>query len=255
MQTDVTTTKDFVFGTHPVLEALESGKEINKILILRTGISENTQKIIKLAQQANIPYQKVPVEKLNKITRKNHQGVIALLSPVHYDNLENVVVDLYESGKTPLILVLDQITDVRNFGAICRSAECMGAHAVVIPERGGALITSEAVKTSAGAVFNIKICRVKDLPGSVKFLKNSGLTAIACFEKGKKLLSETSFAGPAAIILGAEDTGISSQLMLEADEQVQIPMAGVTQSLNVAVSAGIVLYESLKQRMAIETSS
>lgn len=254
MQTN-TTTKDFVFGTRPVLEALESGKEINKLLILRGALSENTKKILQWAQRNNIPHQKVPVEKLNKITRKNHQGVIALLSPVHYDKLEIIVPEIYEQGETPLFLVLDQITDVRNFGAICRSAECMGAQAVVIPERGGALINSDAVKTSAGAVFNLKICRVKDLNESLQFLKSSGLNIIACSEKGKKLLHETKLEAPTAIILGAEDTGISADLMQEADEQVRIPMVGTTQSLNVAVSAGVILYECLKQRSTVETTT
>lgn len=243
---------DYVFGTRPVLEALESGKEINKILVLKGAHGENTTKILQWAQRQQIPHQKVPMEKLNKITKKNHQGVIALLSPIHYDKLDIVVPELFEQGANPLVLVLDQITDVRNLGAICRSAECMGAQIIVIPEKGGALINSDAVKTSAGAIFNLKICKVSDLVSSVKFLKNSGLNVIACTEKGNKMLYEASFSDPAAILLGSEDTGISSELMKLANQQVKIPMIGKTQSLNVAVSAGVVLYECIKQRSVVE---
>lgn len=243
---------DYVFGTRPVLEALESGKEINKILVLKGAHGENTTKILQWAQRQQIPHQKVPMEKLNKITKKNHQGVIALLSPIHYDKLDVVVPELFEQGANPLVLVLDQITDVRNLGAICRSAECMGAQIIVIPEKGGALINSDAVKTSAGAIFNLKICKVPDLVSSVKFLKNSGLHVIACTEKGNKMLHEATFSDPAVILLGSEDTGITPELMKLANQQVKIPMTGKTQSLNVAVSAGVVLYECIKQRSVVE---
>lgn len=256
MQTSATTPfKDYVFGTRPVLEAMESGKEINKILILRGAQGDNTQKILQQARRQQIPHQQVPMEKLNKITRKNHQGVIALLSPVHYDDLEVVVPTLFENGENPLIVVIDQVTDVRNLGAICRSAECMGAQAVVIPNKGGALINSDAIKTSAGAIFNLKICRADDLAVALKFLKNSGLKIIACSEKGDKLLHDAEFKDPVAIVLGAEDTGISPEILRQTDQLVRIPMSGQTQSLNVAVSAGVVLYECIKQRTAVETSA
>lgn len=244
--------KEVVFGARPVLEALESGQEINKILVLRGAQGENAQLISTLARKRNIPLQKVPMEKLNKVTRKNHQGIIALLSPIQYDDLEVVVPSLYENGINPLILVLDQITDVRNLGAICRSAECMGVQAVVIPGRGGAMINSDAIKTSAGAIFNLKVCRVDSLEIAVSFLKNSGLQIAACSEKGNTLLHDAQFNNPTALILGAEDTGIAPELIKHTDRQVRIPMSGKTQSLNVAVSAGIVLYECIKQRSLAE---
>lgn len=244
--------KDLVFGTRPVLEALESGKEVNKILLLRGGSTDTIQQITQLAKEKRIPVQKVPVEKLNRITRKNHQGVLAFISPIEYDKLEEVIPMLFEKGLNPLILVLDQITDVRNVGAICRSAECLGAQAVVIPSRGGALINSDAAKTSAGAIFNLKVCRADDLYSALTLLKNSGLKIVACTEKTDKNVQDCSLDGPTAIVMGAEDLGISPPLMKLADERVRIPMLGQTESLNVAVSAGIVLYECLKQRASIE---
>lgn len=241
--------KDLIFGTRPVLEALESDKEVNKILLLRGASGDAIQQITLLAKEKRIPVQKVPVEKLNRITRKNHQGVLAFISPIEYDKLDEVIPTLFENGANPLILVLDQITDVRNMGAICRSAECLGAQAVVLPSKGGALINSDAVKTSAGAIFNLKICRTDDLTSAILLLKNSGLKIIACTEKSAKNIQDCTFNVPVAIVLGSEDIGISAPLIKLADERVRIPMLGQTESLNVAVSAGVILYECLKQRM------
>lgn len=246
--------KEVVFGTRPVMEALETGQEINKILILRGAHSENVLQITKWAHSRRIPFQKVPMEKLNRVTRKNHQGVIALLSPIQYDKLETVIPALFEAGENPLVVALDGITDVRNLGAICRSAECMGAQVVVLPQRGGAMITGDAVKTSAGAIFNLKICRVDHIREAVVFLKNSGLHIVACSEKGTKELPEASFVNPTAVILGSEDTGIDREIEQLAHQVVRIPMKGKTQSLNVAVSAGVVLYECLKQRASGESA-
>lgn len=246
--------KEVVYGTRPVMEALESGQEINKLLILRGAQSENVVEIVKWAQSHRIPFQKVPMEKLNRVTRKNHQGVIALLSPIQYDKLETVIPALFESGVNPLVVALDGVTDVRNLGAICRSAECMGAQVIVLPQRGGAMITGDAVKTSAGAIFNLKICRVDHIGEAIIFLKNSGLQIVACSEKGKKELPEATFTNPTTVIFGAEDIGIDRELEQIANQVVRIPMAGKTQSLNVAVSAGVVLYECLKQRAASESA-
>jgi len=243
---------DLIFGTRPVLEALESDKEINKILIQKGPGSDQTRKIIQLARDLKVPVQFVPVEKLNRVTRKNHQGVIGFLSPIIYEVLEEVVTNLFEQGLSPFILVLDGITDVRNFGSICRSAECLGAHAVVIPAQGGAMINADAVKTSAGAVFNLKICRAPDLISSIKFLKNSGLSIVACSEKASTPVHKARLTDPLALVLGAEDIGIDPKIMALADQKVLIPMSGKTESLNVAVSAAIVLYESSKQRQNVE---
>ena len=244
--------KDLIFGIHPVLEAIESGQEVNKILILRSEQNENLSKIVRQARQKNIIVQRVPQEKLNRVTRKNHQGVIAFLSPITYDILDEILPRLFEEGKNPLIIVLDGVTDVRNMGAICRSAECMGAHAIVLPSKGGALINSDAVKTSAGAVFNLSICKVDELKDALNLIKQSGLQIIACTEKGDRTLSEGQFSNPTAVLLGAEDTGIKHQLIKLADQQLRIPMSGKTLSLNVAVSAGVVLYECSRQRLQIK---
>lgn len=247
--------KDLIFGTRPVIEALESGKEINKILIQRGAANDSISTIIKLARNLNVPVQRVPPEKLVRVTRKNHQGVIAFLSPVVYDNLETVVPTLYEEGQQPLIVVLDRITDVRNLGAICRSAECLGAQVIVIPEQGGAALNADAIKTSAGAIFNLKVCRVKNLYSSIQFLKNSGLKVIACTEKSPQSIYDSDLAGPCCVVMGAEDTGIHDDLLKITDVMVSIPMVGQTASLNVSVSAGIVLSEVLKQRTAVETKA
>lgn len=247
--------KDLIFGTRPVIEALESGKEINKILIQRGADNDSISAIVKLARGLNVPVQRVPPEKLVRVTRKNHQGVIAFLSPVVYDNLEAVVPTLYEEGHQPLVVVLDRITDVRNLGAICRSAECLGAQVIVIPEQGGAALNADAVKTSAGAIFNLKVCRVKNLYTAIQFLKNSGLKIIACTEKSPETIYESDLSGPCCVVMGAEDTGIHDDLLKITDVKASIPMVGQTASLNVSVSAGIVLSEVLKQRMAVETKA
>lgn len=243
--------RDFVFGTRPVMEALEAGEEINKILLLRDARSENVAEILALARAKNIPYQRVPQARLNRVTRKNHQGAIAFISPIRFDRLDMVIPGLFEAGENPLVVVLDQVTDVRNFGAICRSAECLGAQAVVIPKKGGAAVNSDAVKTSAGALFNLKVCRVDDLKEAMLLLQQSGLQIVACTEKSKQPLQSADFTVPTAVLLGAEDVGISPPLLKRADQSVRIPMTGQTNSLNVAVSAGVVLYECLKQRLNV----
>ncbi len=253
MQTN-TPFKDLIFGNHPVLEALESGKEINKILVLRGAVSEHTKHILQLASQRRIPVQKVPVEKLNRVTRKNHQGVIAFLSPVSYHRIEDVIPNLYEEGKTPLVVVLDHITDVRNVGAICRSAECMGAQAILLPTKGAGALNADAAKASAGAIFNLHICRTDHLEGAIRYLKDSGLSVVSCTEKGSETLYKGELSGPTCIILGAEDTGIQPALLALSDQHLRIPMAGQTGSLNVSVSAGIILAECLKQRSDVENT-
>jgi len=243
---------DLIFGTRPVLEAFESHKEVNKVLVQKGQVNEHTKQIIQLARNAKVPVQYVPIEKLNRVTRKNHQGIIAFLSPVTYEVIEQVIPDLFEKGLVPFILVLDGVTDVRNFGSICRSAECLGAHAVLIPLQGGAMVNADAVKTSAGAIFNIKICRTPDLVSAVRFLKNSGLSIVASTEKSSTPIHKARLTDPMALVLGAEDVGIDNKILAMADQHILIPMVGKTESLNVAVSAAIVLYESSKQRQTIE---
>jgi 23S rRNA (guanosine2251-2'-O)-methyltransferase len=197
-----------------------------------------------------ISAQQVPVEKLNRITGKNHQGVIAFLSEVTYVDITTLLPSIFEKGDDPLILLLDGVSDVRNFGAIARSAECAGVHAIVIPASGSAAINADAIKTSAGALHRIPVCRHRDLLTVMRFLKESGLRLFAATEKATDSMYATDMRGPAGLILGSEDTGISAQLLKISDSWVSIPMKGTIASLNVSVAAGVVLFEMLRQRGA-----
>ena len=240
--------QDFIFGIRPVLEALDSGRELDKVLVRRDAGSEQIRLLLGQLQRREIPVQRVPQGKLNNVTRKNHQGVVAFLSAIPYGNITQLLPSIYEQGEDPLILLLDRVSDVRNFGAIARSAECAGAHAIVIPAAGSARITADAVKTSAGALHRIPVCRHRDLAGIVRFLQESGLRLFAATGEGEKSCFETDMKGPAAIILGSEDRGISGNLLRKADQQVFIPLQGNISSLNVSVAAGILLFEVVRQR-------
>ena len=240
--------EDFVFGTRAVIEAIKNGRTIDKILIKKGLNNELFTDLYELITKHRIALQHVPVEKINRITRKNHQGVLALISPIEFDNIETVLPGIFESGNNPLILILDQITDVRNFGAIVRSAECANVQAIIIPEKGMAQIGADAVKTSAGAIHHMPICRVKSLFNTIQFLKDSGIHIVAATEKGDKLYTEANLNVPLGIVMGSEDTGISSQILKLADEQLQIPILGKIESLNVSVSAALMIYEAVRQR-------
>ncbi len=240
--------EDFIFGTRAIIEAIKNGKTVEKVLIKKGLNNELIKELNFLIRENNIATQLVPVEKINRITRKNHQGVIAFISPIVFDNIENVLPGIYESGEQPLLLVLDQITDVRNFGAIVRSAECAGVQAIVIPEKGMARIGADAVKTSAGALHHLPICRVNNLFKTVQFLSDSGIHIVAATEKGEKLYTDADFNRPVAIVMGSEDDGISKQILDIANEQLKIPIRGKIESLNVSVSAALMIYEAVRQR-------
>lgn len=240
--------EEFIFGTRAVIEAIQQGKNIEKILLKKGINNELIQQLSLLIRENNIPFQYVPLEKINRVTRKNHQGVVAFVSPIEYSTIENILPGIYESGKTPLLLVLDQITDVRNFGAIVRSAECGGVDAIIIPEKGMARIGADAIKTSAGALYYVPICKSVNLCNTVKFLSDSGVKIVASTEKGDKFFTESDFKIPMAIIMGSEDTGISSALLKLAAEQVKIPVLGKIESLNVSVAAALMIYEAARQR-------
>jgi 23S rRNA (guanosine2251-2'-O)-methyltransferase len=240
--------KDFIFGTRAVMEAIHAQKDIDKILLDKEVNNELTKELLALAKAERIPVVRVPDAKLNRITRKNHQGVIAHMSAIQYASLDNVIETCFSSGIAPLILVLDRITDVRNFGAIARTAECAGVHAIVIPEKGAAQINSDAVKTSAGALNHLPICRVKNLYYTVKDLLKMGLQVVAVSEKAEKMMYESDFTIPTALIMGSEEDGISPELMGLSNEFIKIPMKGNIESLNVSVSAGVVIYEAIRQR-------
>jgi len=242
--------ENFIFGIHAVREAIAAGKNIDKVLIRRGAGSDLFRDLLGDLNQLDIPLQQVPVEKLNRITRKNHQGVVAWLSQVSYSDITTILPGIYESGEDPLILLLDGVSDVRNFGAIARSAECAGVHAIVIPFSGSAAINSDAIKTSAGALHRIPVCRHRDLVSVTKFLKDSGLSLYAATEKAERVLFETDMTGPAGIIMGSEDRGVSYALLKDAETWVSIPMKGSISSLNVSVAAGIMLFEVVRQRSA-----
>lgn len=240
--------EDFVFGTRAVIEAIRNGKTIDKVLIKSGLENELFQQLFLLIKENEVPYQFVPIEKINRITRKNHQGVVALLAPTEFYSIENLLPSIYEKGEDPLILILDEITDVRNFGAIVRSAECGGVHAIIIPEKGSARIGADAVKTSAGAIHYLPICRVESLSKAIQFLKNSGITVVAATEKAATVFTESNYRNPVAFVMGSEDKGISDRILKHADQLVRIPVLGKIESLNVSVSAALMIFEAVRQR-------
>jgi 23S rRNA (guanosine2251-2'-O)-methyltransferase len=239
---------NFIYGIRPVMEAIHAGKEIEKIYITRGARGDLMQELKQLMREKNILYTEVPVEKLNRLTRKNHQDVVCFISSVTYQSIEDIIPFVFEKGETPLILILDRITDVRNFGAIARTAECAGVHAIVIPAKGAAQINSDAVKTSAGALNSIPVCREKNLRNTIDFLKGSGLQIIAATEKTSDLVYAVDYTSPSAVIMGSEEDGISSDLLKLADKKIKIPLFGTIESLNVSVACGVVLFEAIRQR-------
>lgn len=241
-------TNQMVFGLRAIMEALESGKEIENIFVQR-GLSGGLSIELKnILRERGIPYQQVPIEKLNRITRKNHQGAIAIISPITYQRIEDIVPLVYEKGEVPFFLLLDGVTDVRNFGAIARTAECAGVHAIIVPKKGSAEINPDAIKTSAGALFKIPVCRHDSLNQVASFLMESGIQLIAATEKAEESIYEVDYTLPSCIIMGAEDKGVSFELIRTADKLAKIPMSGEIASLNVSVSAGVVIYEAVRQR-------
>lgn len=242
--------KDFIFGTRAVMEAIHAAKEIDKVLVQKELNNDLIKELLQLCKSSGVPVVRVPDAKLNRITRKNHQGVIAQMSAITYASLDHVIDNCYAVGKSPLILILDHITDVRNFGAMARTAECAGIDAIVIPEKGSAQINSDAIKTSAGALNFIPVVRVKNLFYTCRDIQKMGLTLVAITEKTDKIMYEADLASPVAMVMGSEEDGISQEIMGIVDEKVKIPMAGNIESLNVSVSAGIAIYEAIRQRKA-----
>ena len=240
---------DIVFGIRPVIEAIQAGKEIDKIYIKKDLQGDQAPELLRLVREHRIVSQRVPAERLNRYTRRNHQGVVAMLSAVTYASLDNVVPQLYEEGRLPFLLVLDGITDVRNFGAMARTAECCGVDAVVIPQRGSVGVGGDAVKTSAGALHYLPVCRERNLAGAVRFLKDNGYKCVAVSEKADANYTMTDYTGPVALVMGAEDVGISPEVLSLCDAKVSIPMFGHIGSLNVSVAAGVLMYEVVRQRL------
>jgi len=243
-----TSNQNFIYGIHAIQEAMEAGKQLNKLLVQRGEASVLLQALLKEARNHQIPIQYLPKESASFPSNKNHQGVVAQVSPISYFKLEQVLPTLFEEGLVPFIMVLDKITDVRNFGAIARSAYCAGIHALVIPEQGGALITDDSIKTSAGALHHIKVCRENNMKTVMELLNQSGVATIGCSEKGKSYIQHADLAVPVALIMGNEETGISDEVLKRCSQLVKIPLEFGVQSLNVSVAAGIAAYEVVRQR-------
>lgn len=241
----------YIFGIRPIIEAIEAGKTIEKVMLKKDSQGELFRQLTNLLSKKNIPAQWVPVERLNRVTRKNHQGAIATISTVSYALLEDVVEQVIGEEKVPLVLLLDGVTDVRNFGAIVRTAECSGVHAVAMPAKGAAPINADAMKTSAGALNIVPVCKVGNLREAIFYLKSSGFTIIAATEKAEDYHFNTSYTKPTAIVLGSEGTGISKSILSLCDTAVKIPILGKIESLNVSAAAAVILYEAVRQRISV----
>lgn len=240
--------QELLYGMHSVMEAILEGKELDKVLIRKGLKNERSQEMLKLLRDREIPVQFVPHEKLQRITRKNHQGIIAFGSLIEYGNLETLIPGIFEKGEVPFLLVLDGITDVRNLGALARTAECVGVNAVLIPSKGAAQINADAIKTSSGALMNLNVCRTDNLSNSLLFLKNSGLKLVAATEKAEHTHFSADLRGPVALIIGSEEKGISREIISLSDLNIKIPVYGKVSSLNASVAGAVVMYEILRQR-------
>ncbi len=237
-----------IYGTRAVIEAVREGKEIEKLFIQRGLHNPLISELKKQLKESDIFYQDVPPEKLNRLTQKNHQGVVAMLSSIVYYSIEELLPGIFEKGEIPLLILLDRVTDVRNMGAIARTAECVGAQAIITPSRGGALINSDAIKASAGALHRVPVCREDNLKLTLEYLSSSGLQIIACTEKTDQLIYNVDLKVPCVVIMGSEENGISGEYLKRADARVKIPLHGNIASLNVSVATAVVLYEALRQR-------
>ena len=238
-----------VFGIRAVIEAIESGKQVDKVLMKKDLGGELARELLSVTREYNVPVQRVPVERINKVTRKNHQGVIAFMAAVDYYHVDDIVPALYDEGINPLVVVLDGVTDVRNFGAIARTCECAGVNCIVIPERNSVSVNADAVKTSAGALNYLPVCRERNLVKAVHYLRDIGFKVMGASEKTDLNYTKADFTGPVAIVLGAEDTGISTDVLKLCDTLVAIPEFGQINSLNVSVAGGIMIYEVVRQRL------
>lgn len=240
--------KNYIFGIRPIIEAINAGKTIDKLFIQKGLHNDLFAELWKLVRVKRINYKHVPTEKINRLTKKNHQGVFAFISPIDFHNIEDVVPLLFEQGKNQLILVLDRITDIRNFGAIVRTAECAGVDTILIPEQNAAAINADAIKTSSGALLRMKICRTWNLKLALQFIKESGIQLVGCTEKTQENMYKANFTPPTAIIMGSEEDGVSAEFLKMCDAKVKIPMHGKIASLNVSVASGVILYELIRQR-------
>jgi 23S rRNA (guanosine2251-2'-O)-methyltransferase len=240
---------NYIFGIHPVYDAVTGGRKIEKVLFRQGMDSPQFRSLLEKLKERDITFQFAPVERLNSVTRANHQGVIAFISQVDYVTIEEMVTLASEKSKNPVIILLDGVSDVRNFGAIARSAECAGANGIVVPAKGSAAINAESIKTSAGALLRVPVSKVSNLREAIFYLSQSGFQVVAATEKADKNIYDVDFGQSTAVILGSEEKGISKSSLSLADELVKIPITGETGSLNVSVAASVVLFEIVRQRI------
>ena len=243
---------NIIYGIRPVMEAVNSDKDIDKVMLQKGAGGDNFKELFHLIRQRNIPFQYVPLERLNKYTRGNHQGVVCFTSSVVYQTIYDILPTLYETGKVPFLLALDRITDVRNMGAIARSAECAGVDAIIVPAKETAQLNEDAVKTSAGALHKIPVCRHDKFHEVLTYLKDSGIELVACTEKADDLYYQHTYSNPLCLVMGNEYEGISPEFLRLCDKQVKIQMLGEIESLNVSVATGIMLFEVVKNRLQSE---
>ncbi len=241
--------KEMIFGVRAVMEAIDAGKVLDKVLVRRDMSSAIGRELLLKLEGTGTQIQRVPLEKLNQFTDKNHQGVIAFLSPIEFTPLDSLVQSLYDEGKTPLLVMLDGVTDVRNFGAIARTCVCAGVHALIIGTRGSAAINGDAVKASAGALHSLPICKVENLQNALTYLRDSGLRLVAATEHTERNYTEVDMTVPTCIVMGSEEKGIYEENLKLCTDQVRLPMTGVIESLNVSVAAGVFIYEAIRQRL------
>ena len=239
---------NIIYGIHPIMEAIEAGREIQKIFIQDGVRGDLIKQLIYKAKERKVFYQFAPAEKLNRLTKNNHQGAVAFIAEVTFYEIDQILPPIFEKGKVPLLLMLDKITDVRNFGAIARTAECCGVDAIIIPVRGSAPVNSDAMKTSAGALNKIPVCRSMNLKETIKYFKDTGLSIVACTEKTEVSYTQVNLKNPCCIIMGNEEEGISAEYLKLCDAKAKLPMKGSIGSLNVSVACGVILYEVLRQR-------
>lgn len=237
-----------IFGIRAIIEAINAGKEVDKVFVQKDAQGDLMRQLMSTLKKHNINYSYVPVEKLNRLTPNNHQGAVATISPVAFHDLETLVEKVMESNKTPLFLILDQLSDARNFGAIIRTAECTGVDGIIVQKQGSAPVNGDTVKTSAGAVFNVPICKVEHIKDAIFHLQGSGIKTVAATEKTEDTLYDIDMAQPMAIIMGSEERGINPSVLKIVDEKAKLPMFGTISSLNVSVACGAFLYEAVRQR-------
>nr|WP_294934692.1 23S rRNA (guanosine(2251)-2'-O)-methyltransferase RlmB [uncultured Flavobacterium sp.] len=237
-----------IFGIRAIIEAINAGKEVDKVFIQKDAQGDLMQDLMKAMKKNSINFSYVPVEKLNRLTPNNHQGAVASIAPISFVSLEAMVEKVIESGKKPLFLILDQLSDARNFGAIIRTAECTGVDGIIVQKQGSAPVNGDTVKTSAGAVFNVPICKVDHIKDAIFYLQGSGIKTVAATEKTEQNIYDIDFSEPVAIIMGSEDRGVNPSVLKIVDEKAKLPMFGSIGSLNVSVACGAFLYETIRQR-------